>query len=40
VLRAQIAFAQGRGNDAPALLLAAAKRLEPLDAGLASQGAG
>src|SRR6266849_2209454 len=37
VLRAQIAFARGRGNDAPALLLAAAKRLEPLDAELARQ---
>jgi len=37
VLSAQIAFARGRGNDAPALLLAAAKRLEPLDAELARQ---
>src|SRR4051812_2511210 len=32
VLRAQIAFATNRGNDAPPLLLKAAKRLEPLDA--------
>jgi DNA-binding CsgD family transcriptional regulator len=31
VLRALIAFAVGRGGDAPALLLKAAKRLEPLD---------
>jgi len=35
VLRAQIAFARCRGSDAPALMLAAARRLEPLDAGLA-----
>ncbi len=35
VLRAQIAFARGRGSHAPALMLAAARRLEPLDAGLA-----
>jgi DNA-binding CsgD family transcriptional regulator len=35
VLRAQIAFGWVRGSDAPALMLAAAKRLEPLDAGLA-----
>jgi DNA-binding CsgD family transcriptional regulator len=34
-LRAQIAFMSTRGRDAPHLLLAAAKRLEPLDAGLA-----
>jgi hypothetical protein len=33
VLRAQIAFAAGRGRDAPALMLAAARRLEPLDTG-------
>jgi DNA-binding CsgD family transcriptional regulator/tetratricopeptide (TPR) repeat protein len=31
-LRGQIAFARKRGSDAPPLLLAAAKRLEPLDA--------
>jgi len=31
VLRARILFASERGRDAPALLLAAAKRLEPLD---------
>ena len=31
VLRARIAFATGRGRDAPALLLKAAKSLEPLD---------
>lgn len=31
VLRARIAFAVGRGGDAPALLLKAAKRLESLD---------
>ena len=35
LVRAQIAFAAGRGRDAPALLLAAARRLEPADAGLA-----
>jgi DNA-binding CsgD family transcriptional regulator len=35
LLRAQIAFAVNRGNDAPPLLLKAAKRLEPLDARLA-----
>ena len=35
LLRAQITFATTRGRDAPPLLLAAAKRLEPLDAGLA-----
>jgi DNA-binding CsgD family transcriptional regulator/tetratricopeptide (TPR) repeat protein len=35
LLRAQIAYAQRRGSDAPPLLLRAAKRLEPLDAGLA-----
>jgi DNA-binding CsgD family transcriptional regulator len=37
VLRAQIAFAAGRGRDAPALMLAAARRLEPLDIGLARE---
>ena len=31
VLRAEIALAQNRGGEAPALLLAAARRLEPLD---------
>jgi DNA-binding CsgD family transcriptional regulator len=31
VLRARISFAADRGSEAPALLLAAAKRLEPLD---------
>jgi DNA-binding CsgD family transcriptional regulator len=37
LLRAQIAFAVNRGNDAPPLLLTAAKRLEPLDVGLARE---
>jgi DNA-binding CsgD family transcriptional regulator len=37
LLRGQIAFASHRGSDAPALLLGAARRLEPLDAGLARQ---
>ena len=36
-LRAQIVFASSRGSEAPALLLTAAKRLEPLDAGLARE---
>ena len=36
-LRAQLAFALRRGSDAPPLLLAAAKRLELLDAGLARE---
>src|SRR5262245_53167308 len=31
VLRARVSFAADRGNEAPALLLTAAKRLEPLD---------
>jgi DNA-binding CsgD family transcriptional regulator len=35
LLRARLAFAANRGNDAPPLLLKAAKRLEPIDAGLA-----
>ncbi len=35
LLRAQIAFASSHGSDAPPLLLAAAKRLEPLDIDLA-----
>ena len=34
LLAAQIAFSSGRGSDAPSLLLAAATRLETLDAGL------
>jgi DNA-binding CsgD family transcriptional regulator len=38
LLRAQIAFASSRGSDAPALLLRAAKRIEPLDAPLARAG--
>jgi hypothetical protein len=37
LLRAQIAFASTRGSDAAALLLAAARRLEPLDAALARE---
>src|SRR6185437_2582903 len=37
LLRGQIAFASGLGSDAPPLLLKAAKRLEPLDAGLARE---
>jgi DNA-binding CsgD family transcriptional regulator len=37
LLRAQITFARTRGRDAPPLLLAAAKRLEPLDATLARE---
>jgi DNA-binding CsgD family transcriptional regulator/DNA replicative helicase MCM subunit Mcm2 (Cdc46/Mcm family) len=35
LLEAEIAFGFRRGGDAPALLVAAARRLEPLDAGLA-----
>ena len=35
LLRARLTFAANRGNDAPPLLLKAAKRLEPIDAGLA-----
>jgi DNA-binding CsgD family transcriptional regulator len=35
LLRGQVAFASSRGSDAPALLLEAARRLEPLDVGLA-----
>jgi DNA-binding CsgD family transcriptional regulator len=35
LLRGQIEFAVNRGRDAPPLLLSAAKRLEPLDIGLA-----
>jgi AAA ATPase domain len=37
LLRGQIAFASGPGADAPALLFKAAKRLEPVDVGLARQ---
>jgi DNA-binding CsgD family transcriptional regulator len=37
LLHAQITFATTRGRDAPPLLLAAAKRLEPLDATLARE---
>ena len=37
VLRARIAFATDRGRDAPGLLLAAARRLEALDARLARE---
>jgi DNA-binding CsgD family transcriptional regulator len=36
-LRAEIAFARTRGSDAPALLLDAARRLEPLDAVMARE---
>jgi DNA-binding CsgD family transcriptional regulator len=36
-LRAQVAFARRRGSEAPPRLLRAAKRLEPLDAGLARE---
>ncbi|HMH94125.1 MAG TPA: LuxR C-terminal-related transcriptional regulator, partial [Streptosporangiaceae bacterium] len=35
LMRGQIAFASRRGSDAPPLLLKAARRLEPFDAGLA-----
>ena len=37
LLRAQIAFASSHGSEAPPLLLAAARRLEPLDVGLARE---
>jgi DNA-binding CsgD family transcriptional regulator len=37
VLRAEITFTTNRGRDAPALLLAAAKQLEPLDVTLARE---
>jgi DNA-binding CsgD family transcriptional regulator len=37
LLRAQIAYAQRRDSNAPALLLTAAKQLEPLDVGLARE---
>jgi DNA-binding CsgD family transcriptional regulator len=36
-LRAEITFARTRGSDAPALLLAAARRLEPLDGAMARE---
>jgi DNA-binding CsgD family transcriptional regulator len=36
-LRAEISFARTRGSDAPALLLDAARRLEPLDAAMARE---
>jgi DNA-binding CsgD family transcriptional regulator len=36
-LRAQMAFAERRGSDAPRLLLDAAKKLAPLDSGLARE---
>ena len=36
-LRAEIAFARTRGSDAPTMLLDAARRLEPLDTGLARE---
>ena len=37
LLRARLAFAANRGRDAPLLLLKAARRLEPIDAGLARE---
>ncbi|HEY2437078.1 MAG TPA: AAA family ATPase, partial [Solirubrobacteraceae bacterium] len=37
LLRAEIAFERTRGSDAPALLLGAARRLEPLDAAMARE---
>ncbi|MEV0286880.1 AAA family ATPase [Kribbella sp. NPDC050820] len=37
VLHAGLAFAQGRGTEAPPLLLTAARRLEPLDVALARE---
>ena len=37
LLRARLAFAANRGNDAPPLLLQAAKRLEPVDVDLARE---
>ncbi|WP_030434652.1 helix-turn-helix transcriptional regulator [Actinoplanes subtropicus] len=37
LLRAQLAFASSRGTEAPPLLLAAARRLEPLDPALARE---
>ena len=35
MIRAQIAYSQNRGSDAPALLLRAARRLEPFDLSMA-----
>jgi DNA-binding CsgD family transcriptional regulator len=37
LLRAQVAFASSHGREAPPLMLSAAKRLEPLDVGLARE---
>ena len=37
LLRAQVVFASRHGRDAPPLMLSAARRLEPLDAGLARE---
>jgi DNA-binding CsgD family transcriptional regulator len=37
LLRAEVAYSQDRGSDAPPLLLRAAKTLEPLDPGLARE---
>lgn len=37
LLRAQVAFATSRGGDAPRLLLMAARRFEPIEAGLARE---
>ena len=37
LVRAQLAFASSRGNEATPLLLAAARRLEPVDVGLARE---
>jgi DNA-binding CsgD family transcriptional regulator len=37
LLRAEMAFASSRGSEAPPLLLAAAKRIEPLDVGMARE---
>jgi DNA-binding CsgD family transcriptional regulator len=37
LLRAQIAFGRTRGGESPALLLQVARRLEPLDAGMARE---
>ena len=34
LIRAQLAYVTGRGNDAPPLLLKAAQRLEPIDTAL------
>ena len=37
LLQAQLAFVSSRGSDATALLLAAARRLEPLDVSIARE---